>query len=112
MFSRLSTLIVIKLKVHHCLLRNCAASLCKLVCYLFNQSLYTGKLLADWKNANITPIHKKGSKSQASNYRPISLTSQVVKVLKSIIRDCIYSFLNENELATNKETIYNELRSY
>ena len=50
-------------KVHPCLLKNCVASLCKPICYLFNQSLYTGELPADWKNANVTPIHKKGLKS-------------------------------------------------
>lgn len=71
---------------------------------MFNQSLYTGELTADWKNANVTPIHKKGSKSQASNYRPISLTSQVVKVLE-FIRDCICSFLlTDNELLMEKTT--------
>ena len=53
--------------------------------YLFNQSLYTGELPADWKNATVTLIHKKDSKSQAPNYRPISLISQVVKVLESIV---------------------------
>ena len=67
-------------QIHPCLLKNCAASLCTPICQLFKQSLYTGELPADWKNANVTHIHKKGSKSQASNYRPISLTSQVVKV--------------------------------
>ena len=67
--------------------------------YLFNQSLYTGELLADWKNATVTPIHKKDSKSQAPNYRsrPTSLISQIVKVLESIIRDCICSFLTDND---------------
>ena len=36
-------------KIHPCLLKNCAASLCKPICYLFNQSLHTGELPADWK---------------------------------------------------------------
>ena len=36
---------------------------------------------------HITPIHKKGSKSNAGNYRPVSLTSVVGKVMESLIRD-------------------------
>ena len=98
-------------KIHPCLLKNCAASLCKPICYLFNHSLYTGELPADWKNANVTPIHKKGLKSQASNYRPISLTSQVVKLLESIIRDCICAFLTDNELLTDKQHGFSKARS-
>jgi len=87
-------------KIHPCLLRNCAASLCKPICYLFNH--YTGELPTNWKNADVIPVHKKGSRSQASNYRPISLTSQVVKVLESIIiiRVSICSFLTD-ELLTD-----------
>ena len=50
-----------------------------------------------------TPIYEKGSKSQASNYIPISLTSKVVKVLESTIRDCICSFLTDNKLLTAKQ---------
>ena len=90
-------------KIYHCLLKNCAISLCKPIHYLFDQSLYAGELPTDWKNAKVTPIHKKGARSQASNYRPISLTSQVFKVLESTIRDYIGSFLTDNKLLTDKQ---------
>ena len=78
---------------------------------MFDQSLHAGELPTDWKNANVTPIHKKGSRSQASNYRPISLTSQVVKVLESIIRDYICSFLTNNKLLTDKQCEFCKARS-
>ena len=45
------------------------------------------------KIGNITPAFKKGCKSEASNYRPISLTSQIVKIIKSIISDSIYDYM-------------------
>jgi hypothetical protein len=45
------------------------------------------KLTHRWKSANITPIHKKGPKYTVSNYRPISLTSILCKVMENIIRD-------------------------
>ena len=50
----------------------------------------------DWRIANITPIFKKGSKSLAENYRPISLTSIICKLFESIICDFITQHLNEN----------------
>lgn len=38
------------------------------------------------EKANVLLIFKKGSKIEANNYRPISLRSQLVKVLGSLIR--------------------------
>ena len=53
---------------------------------------------ADWREANVTPIFKKGDKSDPGNYRPISLTSQVCKILESIIRESIVDHLNAQSL--------------
>jgi hypothetical protein len=41
----------------------------------------------DWRRANVTPIFKKGVKSAAGNYRPVSLTSVCCKIQELIIRD-------------------------
>ena len=41
---------------------------------IFNSSLLEGAVPKDWKNANVTPVYKKGPKSKPENYRPISLT--------------------------------------
>ena len=49
-----------------------------------------------WKDANVTPLHKKGTRQQCSNYRPVSLTSQVVKLLERIIYDHILKLLLSN----------------
>jgi len=46
----------------------------------------TGCLPQDWVTANIIPVHKKCDKHLSSNYRLISLTSIVVKVMEQIIR--------------------------
>ena len=59
--------------------------LAKPLYYLFQKSLETNQIPDDWKRANITPIFKKGDKSNVENYRPISLTSFYGKVLEKII---------------------------
>ena len=61
-------------------------------------SLQLKQVPSDWKYANVTPIFKKGDKSDPGNYRPISLTSQICKVLESIICDNIVNHLNKHTL--------------
>ena len=70
---------------------------------LFNCSLQRGEVPSDWKKANISPIFKKGSKSIAANYRPISLTAVLCKLMESFIRDHVMTYLMENKLLTVKQ---------
>ena len=87
--------------IHSQILKNCAGSLAKPLVSLFTQSINTGILPGDWRRANVTPVFKKGSKISPENYRPISLTSQVVKVLEGLVRSKMMSFLDENDIITN-----------
>ena len=48
----------------------------------------------DWKIANVTPIFKKGSKLSAGNYRPVSLTSQVGKIMEFCLKDITIEHIN------------------
>ena len=57
------------------------------VAIIFRKLLDTGEVPRDWRTANVTPLFKKGSKQQVDNYRPVSLTSQICKVVESVIRD-------------------------
>jgi hypothetical protein len=65
---------------------------------IFNKSLQTGTVPADWKEANVTPIFKKGSKTAPENYRPVSLTSVSCKVLESLIKDEMLNHLKKHKL--------------
>ena len=65
---------------------------------IWKKSLDEGIIPRDWKLANVSPIHKKGSRNSAANYRPVSLTSQVCKLLESVVKDAIVSHLEENGL--------------
>ena len=81
-------------------LANCISILLSII---FNTYLTTGKLPIDWKQANISAIHKKGSKTQPQNYWPVSLMSIVGKILKEIIRDTVIVHMKENDLLSNKQ---------
>ena len=60
---------------------------------LFNLSLEEGIVPSEWKEANITPLFKKGSRNKPENYRPVSLTSVVCKLLETLIIDHMVEFL-------------------
>ena len=77
--------------------------ICKPLSIIFNASLSTGVIPKDWKRANVSVIFKKGSKQSPSNYRPISLTSQVCKVLESEIRDKIVKHLSDFKLIKDSQ---------
>ena len=72
-------------------LKKCSSSLSYPPSILFNISFASGQLPQDWKVANVVPVHKKDDKTDIENYRPISLTSLVMKVMEKIVRDELYS---------------------
>ena len=81
------------------LLKEGAPWLVKPICDLMNASLQTGCLPRDWISANVFPVFKKGNKHVPTNYRPVSLTSLVVKVMERTHVFCIkgiVDFLFEN----------------
>ena len=78
---------------------------------LFNKSLQTGLIPADWKSANVTPIFKKGSKADPGNYRPVSLTSIPCKLQESCIRDAVMDHLVDQALIKSSQHGFMKHRS-
>jgi len=70
---------------------------------IFTKSLESGVVPQDWKEANVTPIFKKGAKSSPGNYRPVSLTSVSCKIMESVLRDGITQHLTVNKLINNSQ---------
>jgi len=67
---------------------------------IFEASLKLKELLHDWVNANISAVYKKSRKSELCNYRPISLTCILCKIMEQFIRDYIIQhFLHSDLLA-------------
>ena len=78
--------------------KNLAHSICRPLCEIFNLSLSSSSVPTVWKQAIVTPIFKKGSSNDPSNYRPISLTSTACKILESIVKDCVLTHLLANDV--------------
>ena len=85
-------------EIHPKFLIECVDYLDRPLYYLFRDSLDSGTIPNIWKVAHVTPIYKKGVKSDPLNYRPISLTSVVCKAMERIIRDKIIEHLDSHKL--------------
>ena len=75
------------------ILKETVEQICTPLAHVFNMSLQEGIVPLEWKEANIIPLFKKGSRNKSVNYRPVSLTSVICEVLETIIRDHMMDFL-------------------
>mgnify|MGYP000403395009 CR=1 FL=1 len=88
---------------HPRVLNELAAQLCEPLSILLRKSLDSGQLPDIWKMAHVVPIHKKGSRSVAGNYRPVSLTAIIAKVFESLIRDALVTHMMDNGLFADEQ---------
>ena len=79
--------------------------ICKPLTLLYNYSLLYKKVPHAWKVSHVTPVFKgKGSSHEPVNYRPISLTSVVCKIMEKILFKHLYNFMKDNNLLTKYQS--------
>lgn len=71
--------------LHPLILKSCAKSLSKIICYLFNKSIESGEVPKIWKRLKIIPIHKSGGRSLIKQYRPIAIPPCIAKIQDKIM---------------------------
>ena len=93
------------------LLKNCASALCEPIKLLWKESFETGIVPEFYKKSFVSPLYKKGDRARADNYRPISLTSHVIKVYERVLRKVIVSFLEDNKILCHNQHGFRSGRS-
>ena len=85
------------------LVKKCSGTISYFLSMLFNLSISTNQVPWQWKLSLIAPIHKKGSKNLAKNYRPIALTSVICRILEKILSLNIIQHLYQNNLISHNQ---------
>ncbi|CAI2738131.1 unnamed protein product, partial [Dicrocoelium dendriticum] len=89
--------------VHPKLLHELAVELSGSLTMVFQKSLDICTLPSEWKEAVICTIFKSDDRSLSANYRPVSLTSVVVKLLENLVRDSLQGHLNRFDLLSTAQ---------
>ena len=93
-------------KIPTMLIKDAADLICKPLTVVLNSSLRKGIFPDVWKLARVTPIFKSGSKSEANNYRPISVISVFSRILERIVHDQVYEYLKANKVLTMSQSAF------
>ena len=94
------------------LLKSCKSNLTYPLFLLWSTSMETGFIHQMYLHQLINPIYKgKGSRCEAENYRPISLTSHIIKVFERVIRDKLVKYLEENHIISPNQHGFRKGRS-
>ena len=92
-------------------LKEFASELSPALTLIFQASLQQGRVPKDWKQANVTPIFKKGDRSLPGNYRPISLTSVCCKILEHVIHSQVMKHLERHNILSDQQHGFRKRRS-
>ena len=106
-------------------LKECSNKISPILALNYNASLARGDVLDEWRQANVSPVFKKGEKYDAANYRPVSLTCICCKTLEhilvsninkhlalvSILADCQHGFRSQRSCETQLVQFVNDIIS-
>ena len=93
------------------LLKQCSKSLAHPLQLLYKASLKIGEIPMDLKRDIITPIYKGGSRNLPKNYRPVALTSNLIKILENTLAKNIHKFLETHQKMNPKQHGFRSGRS-
>jgi len=89
--------------MHPQVLRELADVIAESLSIIFERSWRTREVSENWRKAKVTPIFKMGKKEDAGNYRPVSHTSILGKVMEKLILEAIIKQVEEKKVIRNSQ---------
>ena len=111
-FWQISTLIkLLDQTIKSIILKELRLEIAPVICLLFEKSLKTGQLPSEWIKAQVCPLYKKGDKTDPANYRLISLTCILCKVMEHVIASNISRHITQHNIVYELQHGFREKRS-
>jgi hypothetical protein len=92
-------------KISARLLKDSSSVITPIVTKLFNRSLISSTF-PTWKSGKVTALFKSGDRSNASNYRPITILPTISKVIEKAVHSQVYRYLIDNKILTLELYMY------
>ena len=93
------------------LLKECRKELKLPLFYLWKESMQQGVIPPDLLLVLICPVHKGGSRADPSQYRPVALTSHIMKVFERVVRKALVIHLEVSDKLPGNQHGFREQRS-
>ena len=97
--------------IHPLIFKNLAAEITGVLTDLFNKSLMESALPQEWKDGVVKALPKAGDHSMPTNYRPICLTPMAAKIMETLVKGSLMSFLQESCLLDETQNGFRKQRS-
>ena len=93
------------------LLKSCSVELCKPIRLIWEESMAVGTVPKFYKEAYFAPLYKKDNRADPVNYRPVSLTSHIMKTYERIVQKVMVRYIEDNEILSKKQHGFRSGRS-
>ena len=94
-------------------LKETAEELAPALTLLFQASMTQSQIPADWRHARVSPLYKSGKndRSKPANYRPISLTCLICKVMEHVVCSHLMGHLDTHKVLNDSQHAFRKGRS-
>ena len=84
-------------------LKLCPHVLATPLSFIINKAIDEGTFPNPWKSARVIPTHKHGKKSSVENYRPVSILPSFSKILETVLKNSLTSYLERNNILPDSQ---------